>query len=72
MYLITIPVLSIEKRNVSSSSGTVMFPTQYSSQNYSNTNIDVLNYSIQIPASLVLERAGHYGLLVYYMNFLVF
>lgn len=60
-------VLSTEKRNASSNYGTLTFPLQDSLEKYNNTNtnIDVVRNSIQIPESLIQQRAKHYGMSVY-------
>ena len=41
-----------------------MFPLQDSPDKYINTEIDVTNNSIFIPASLIQQRAKTYGMLV--------
>ena len=56
LCIIVIPVLSIEKRNASSSSGMLIF--SHSSGEY---NTDVISNSIQIPESVIQERAKLYG-----------
>ena len=70
-YLMVILVLSIEKRNASSNSP-ILFPLQDSPDKYNNnTEIDVTNSSILIPASLIQRRAKFYGMLTQQLSYVI-
>ena len=63
-------VLSVERRNASSDIGPIKFPLQdltdefNDTEIYNNTEINVTDSFIFIPASVIQERAKSYGTLV--------